>query len=138
MLRSFVTFFAELPLSSQPLGRELAEYLADALRRAGLQVSDPERRENWAWTIRSEQTLREVEIVAGKAHGAMNAWLVTLDAHVSLAFGLVGGEDADEVRDETLRPYCLALDRALKADARFHQVRWYTQEEFDARESQSG
>lgn len=131
-LQTFVSFESDFPTDSRPPGRELVLLVSTKLTEAGLPHNEPTPRGDWAWTIFAERTLKQVEIVIGKVEDGDHRWLITLDAHVSLAFGLVGGENADEVREETLKPFCNTLDRALRQDSRFRDVRWFTQKEYDA------
>ena len=115
----------------RPPGRELALFVSDVLTEARLPHQGPLDREGWAWTLQAQQDFTHVEIIVGFTDDDPRQWLITMEGHVSLARGLAIGGNADEARDAALRPFCLALDRALKYDPRFNEIRWYSVEEFD-------
>jgi hypothetical protein len=50
-LRSFVSFEADFPTDGQPPGKELADFIASAIRDKSVGCTGPEEREGWAWQI---------------------------------------------------------------------------------------
>jgi hypothetical protein len=129
-LRTHVSFKADFPIDGQPAGRELADFISSALHSAEIEHTGPEEREGWAWDIRSRAGKVQVECIVGFVDDDPRQWLITTSGHLPLLAKLFGGR-GEQVREAALRPFCEAIDRAVKSDTRFSTIRWYTKKDFD-------
>jgi hypothetical protein len=129
-LRSFVSFEADFSTDGQPPGKELADFIASALREKSLGCTGPAEREGWAWEVFWRAGNIQVESIIGFADDAPRQWLITTYSHVSFLRKIfIAG--IEQEREKTLRQFCEAIDNALQDDGRFATIRWYTQQEFD-------
>jgi hypothetical protein len=129
VLRTLVSFEADFPTDGQPSGRELAEFVADAIRKQGITVSGPNNREDWAWNIRYHTEGLSVETIVGFSDDGPRQWQVHNYAPVPFFQRLMRRDDP--ARQALLRSYCESIDKAIKRDPRFKNIRWYDAETFD-------
>ena len=129
-LRSFVSFEADFPTNGQPPGKELADFIASALRDKSVGCTGPEEREGWAWQVFWQAGSIQLESIIGFADDAPRQWLITTYAHVPFLrkIFVVG---IQREREKNLRQFCEVIDGVLKDDGRFATIRWYTQHDFD-------
>ena len=124
-VRSFVSFEADFPRDGEPPGEELARFVSDALRAAGVTHDAPHEREGWAWDIHSDR----VDCIIGLVDDGPREWLITNHGELPLLRRV--SRTAREEQEEALRRWCEAIDAALKADGRFRTIRWYDAAAFD-------
>lgn len=129
-LRTFVSFKADFPTDGQPAGKKLADFILTALRVAGIEHTGPEDREGWAWDIYCKAGKIQIECIIGFMDDDPREWLITTYGHGPLLLRLFGG--GGKARETALRPFCEAIDSAIKQDDRFSSIRWYLQKDWDA------
>ena len=128
-VRTFVSFEADFPTAEHPPGRELADFVAAALKAAGMTIDGPVEREGWAWDVLSSGAGLTIESIVGYSDDPPREWQVHTYAHLPLRKRW--SRSAKAQRDALLRRWCEAIDSAIKDDPRFRSVRWYEQETFD-------
>jgi hypothetical protein len=128
-VRTLVSFEADFPTSGEPPGRELAAFVAEALRAAGLTSEAPSEREGWAWDIISRADGVTIESIVGFSDDPPRQWQVHTHAH--LPFWKRLSREANARREETLGQWTAAIHQAVTADPRFRSIRWYEQRQFD-------
>jgi hypothetical protein len=129
-LHSFVSFKAAFPVDGEPAGKELADFISSALRSAGIEHTNPEEREGWAWNIFSQAGKVKIESIIGFVDDEPLQWLITSYGHLPFLNKLFSG-GGGQVREAALRPFCEAIDSAIKSDTRFSEIRWYTEKDFN-------
>ena len=126
-VRSFVSFEADFPTEGTPPGRELASFLATALRGADLPFEDPRNREGWAWNLRANVGKVRIESIVGLTDDGPVQWQVHSSSPTG-AFGWLPNQR--KARDESLSVVSAALHKVLVSDPRFRSIRWYDPEVF--------
>ena len=111
---------------NDPPGRELATFIADALRRQGFDVIGPDDREGWAWDMTCRLPNVRIDCIIGAVDDRPRQWLVTTAPRVSLVDRLRGRKHLN-----VQTGFYESLDQILKTDGRFHAIRWYFQADFD-------
>jgi hypothetical protein len=129
VLRTFVSFEADFPTDGHPAGRELADFLADAIRKQGFAVLAPRNREDWAWDITYRTKNVSVETIVGFSDDGPRQWQIHNYAPLPFFQRLIRRDD--HYRQTLLRSYCEAIDNAIKRDGRFRTIRWYDAGAFD-------
>lgn len=134
MYRSFVSFEADrgrFPTTGRPPGAELARWVSDALDAASLPHEGPHEREGWAWELYRVEGKVTVVSIVGLSDDGPRQWQVHTYATIPVRRRLLSRRAGRSEREDALRPWCSALDRALKGDPAFGNVRWYDPEAFD-------
>lgn len=136
-MRTHVSFQSDFPQdggTSEPAGRELAEYVAVGLRAAGYTVGNPANLENYAYSfdcgnVRATQTIT----VALVGDGVLE-WLLLVEPRINTAKRLlakVGIKPGQPEASPEVGELCNAINQFLRSDPRFRSLRWYTTDEWD-------
>ncbi len=131
-MRTFVSFESDFPhegKTGNPPGKELLQYLSVGLRNAGMQVSEPQNREDWAWDFLLDKNGYQIESIVGYVNDLPIQWLITTHLHLSFWKKLFASSVIAQAESE-LQNYCQAIHKLL-SDSRFRNVRWYNQRDFD-------
>jgi hypothetical protein len=128
-MRTFVSFEADFPTGGTPAGRELAEFIAQALRSSGQAVGGPTNREDWAWDIHSESCKPPINSIVGYSDDGPRQWQIHTYIRRPFFHRLFRGKNASH--DEQLFAYCSTIHKVIMTDDRFRSIRWYEQTVFD-------
>lgn len=134
MYRSFVSFEADqtrFPTTGRPPGAELAEWVSQALDDAALPHHGPHDREGWAWELYRVEGKVTIESIVGLSADGPRQWQIHTYAMIPVRRRLFSRRASRAERDQALRPWCTAIDLALKRDPVFTSIRWYEPETFD-------
>lgn len=123
-----MSFEADFPTSGEPPGRELAEFVSDALKAAGVTSEAPSEREGWAWDIISGANGLTIECIVGFSDDPPRQWQIHTYAHLSAWKRF--SRAAETRRGELLKQWTEAIDEAIKTDPRFRSIRWYDERQF--------
>jgi hypothetical protein len=133
IMRTFVSFefdSSQESLLGNPPGQELAQYLCEGLKSAGLHVIGPKNREDWAWDFVFDKGCYQIESIVGHVDYRPIQWLITTYLHLKFWKKLFPGKLFKANAESTLQRYCQEI-HSLLSDSRFSSVRWYDQKEFD-------
>jgi hypothetical protein len=137
MLHTFAGFVADFPVrvdGMEPAGRELANFIHDALANAGLCPSRPEDN-GWAWVLFTKDGFLEAQTIIGLIDDVQatppRQWLITNDYRLPLYRRLLHTRNSRERQQTLLHRVCVAIHDAMGLDARFASVLWYRADTFD-------
>lgn len=134
MYRSFVSFEADrtrFPTAGEPPGAEIATWLSEALHAALLRHEGPEEREGWGWELYCHRDKVTIVSIVGLSEDGARQWQVHTYAEIPVRRRLFTRRATAREREDALRPWCIAIDQALKRDGAFRTIRWYDPEVFD-------
>jgi hypothetical protein len=128
------TFSQERGPSDEPEGRELAVYIASALRDAGYTVEQPANHEHWAWQWACGNAKTTHMITLALVGDGVLEWLLLVEPRVNTARRLLAkvGFNAGQAETPELAALCKAIHDLLRGDGRFQSIRWYSAEEWDS------
>ena len=134
-VRTFVSFEVDelaFPAGGEriPPGRELAEFVSHALRRAGVNHDGPVERESWAWELRAIDGDVRVECIVGLTDDPPMQWHIHTYGYVP-ALRRWFSRDASTHRERVLTRWCEAIHDSLMRDGRIRNIRWYDQTSFE-------
>ena len=128
-LERFLTFdaeFAGTPVpdgdADIPPGRELMEFVAQALRTRGLPNAGVYQHDAYGWSF--DTTLDGVSVWCMLQRS--DNWLLISRPQIPLLKRLFAKGEAGDAHQQV----CFAIDAVLHGDPRFSNVRWFTQAEF--------
>ena len=130
-VRTFVSFKAQFPKTSDPPGKELAEFVSAALTSASISHEAPTEREEWGWTIYAQRRHVKLEIIVGLSDDGPREWQIHTYQHLPFLGRILNRSRLRTESENALTLFCETLDKALKADSRFNTIRWYYHEVFE-------
>ena len=136
-VKTYVGFKADFPEDDgpeeggRPGGKELVDFVVDALRKGGFEPQDPSNREGWAWDFETRQGEFSNLSILGHVGDEDRQWLITNDCKLPFFKVLFGRKEAMESRNKFLNKFCNTIHEAFSADARFTLIKWYDEKTFD-------
>lgn len=145
-LRTYVGFVANFPSDrgqdDSPAGKELADFVAAELKRAGIDLRGPDEREGWAWDITANVNGTLIDTIVGLVDDMESKpprqWLITNESGLSFWNRMFGSRQLLDQRERSLRQYCETLHHTLTSDPRFSHILWYSKETFDKPGDEAG
>ncbi len=121
-MRFNVSFRCTLPviLDAHPIGRELADYLAQHLRQAGADVAPPEVYDDSAFIIESGEERNGPYLLLGYVGQKEVEWLVEVHSRFGFVGRLMGRSDMPE-----RKRFALQVHQLLQKNDFFQEVRWH-------------
>jgi len=136
-MRTHVTFQADFSKEAgptEPAGRDLAEYLASYLSKAGFAASAAEAHEGYAYTFTCQSAKQAFEVFVGLVDDGIQEWLVFAEPHAGIVARWLRKARIGSTRNTQsprLQELCAAIHQCLRDNQRFRSVRWYTTEGWD-------
>jgi hypothetical protein len=131
MIRTYVTFKSDIADEAEwgpgakliaPAGRKHSDLFREAVSRRATLKGETWNEEDFGWEFLCNVDGFCVSVLVEQAP----EWLVII-IPVSLLKSLIPGR-----RERAVRTVCMALQEVLTNDARLHDARWYTREEWEA------
>ena len=131
----FVADFPSVPNGESPAGRELAQFIVDALNEKGFLAESPDGSGGWAWEFYTSNSghriLTTVGFVGDMGTTPPRQWLITNDTAIGVFKRLFGGTSLSQRNNDFLRRFCENIHEIIAADDRFSDVLWYDVSTFD-------
>ena len=117
-----VTFRSTYPINevAEPVGEELADYFAEAVRRAGIDVAPIDNYEDFAWIIETGPQKKGPYILLGCIGDGDFEWLAQIYSGIGLIGKLLDNTDVDERAN-----LAHLVHQLLVSDRRFSAIRWH-------------
>ena len=132
MTRSIVSFEAgeaAFPMTGEPPGYEPATFLSGALREQGFQHDGPDELADAGWGVSGKAGDVAVDCVIALVDVPPRHWEAHTHARLPLRRRLFSRESAESEREDALRRWCQAIDRALKGHEAVTNIRWHDYED---------
>ncbi len=128
----FPTEWIETCGASEPIppGRVLAHYLQAILDDNAVRATEVWNEEDYAWAFNCQHQRITICVQAARLE---NHWLI-----IFTIVSLVPRFLRSQIYERSLQAICDVIDKALKSDNRFHNLRWFSAAEFDAFEQSPG
>jgi hypothetical protein len=127
--RTFVSFEAAASKEGEPPGRELAQAVAAALSRHGVDVHGPDEHEGWAWALETSFDGGDIFCLLGLTDDPPMEWQLHSYAQRSRS-RLLGGAKVEQL-DAQMTNWLLALAAALREIDGVRSIRWYDEAIFN-------
>lgn len=138
MTRTLVSFEAPASLfpadpaeSGDPAGKEIADLIAAALHREGIEYQGPDERGGWAWDLRATSEHASIECIIGLVDDAPIQWLIATSVRPQRRFKKRAREETEAAAASLRDAWIKSIDDVCGGPQGWTSVRWYHQTDFD-------